>query len=29
VQDAKVVAITRDTVLLEIEGQQRAYLLEK
>lgn len=29
VQDAKVVAITRDTVVLEIEGQQRAYPLEK
>src|SRR6266540_301435 len=28
VQGAKVVAITRDTVVLEIEGQQRAYLLE-
>jgi len=29
VQDAKVVAIARDQVLLEIEGQQRVYLLEK
>lgn len=29
VQGAKVVAITRDCVVLEIEGQQQAYLLEK
>ena len=29
VQEAKVVAITRDHVVLELEGQQKAYLLEK
>jgi hypothetical protein len=29
VQDAKVVAITRDSVLLEIDDQQRVYLLEE